>query len=787
MVFNFQFSSPVILEVAQRPKNLRGGVDIFEFWFLTFKFCSDYRLPTIDTGGAVDCRLLTIDYRHQWGIDRYANYKYIKIVRLSIVALSILVLMLSSCASPPAPYPPAAPDTTPPAAPDTAPPAAPDAGSPTAPSPTPPPGDLVSKVDPLEEWWLKPQSYTYQGDPEYMLDENYTVVWWGRGLTSPEKIRTEIKAEIARYHAVGIRYIVPISLFDIEDSSDLSVIKEVSAEMIEAAVLKLDGTPLVIIENFGGDPEASQYAYDINHPGWRQYVIEQVLAAVDAGADGISIDDVNGNRWWVGNGLGSFNPASEEGFRDYLKESYTIAGLREMGIDNIDSFDYSDFLISRGWTVDTIKLGEYPGHADFPLYADFFEFQARATAEFVNLIMKRAKEYALEQYGRPVMFTECCEYRDCAARYIRPYFDLMTAGAMYGKERSFQHTVAYKLGVAVNQAPLAAWLGDTEALFSHYDIPDLYSIYIAEGYASQAQLIGHPGRGNPGQYHEFIFGHPDIFDFTNWRSEARIALLYSLTTMAGEEFYSLTHTLFFNLGQLLTDSHYQYDVVFSHGDDLTAEQLEQYQVIILPQTYLLTAREKEALLTYAEHGGKLIYIGENSEKPSPFTGGEDLAGSITCNSEWIGIADLYCWNIQHRAKENLALAFPRFYRLPSEPPPDMDLTRIRAGFESFIDSHLNKRVTLGTVQDNIGLVLWRNKDRLNLHIVNYDLDYAAGLINEKKGLSLMIDAGLFPQPSSVTVISPDCPGSAGLPFNISDGFLSFTIPKLHVWSIVVIR
>lgn len=689
----------------------------------------------------------------------------------SIVALLTLVLILSSCTSADTPQPPTDPDVA----------------SPTTPSPTPSPEDLVSKVDPLEEWWLKSQSYTYQGDPQYMLDENYTVVWWGRGLTSPEKIRTEIKAEIERYHASGIRYIVPISLIDIEDGIDLSVIKEVSAEMMEATVHKLDGSSLVLIENFCGDPEATQYAYDINHPEWRQYIIEQALAAVDAGADGISIDDVSGNRQWVENGLGSFNPASEAGFRDYLKEKYSVAELNEMGINDINSFDYSVFLIERGWTVNTIRLDEYPGHANFPLYADFSDFQTKATAEFANLIMETAKEYAQEEYSRPVMFTECCGYRDCAARYIRPYFDILTGGAMYGKERSFQHMVAYKLGVAVNQAPMVAWIGDTEALFSHYDIPDLYSIYIAEGYANQAQLVGHPGRGNPSQYYEFIFSHPDTFDFANWRSEARIALLYSLTTMASEEFYSLTHSLFFNLGQLLTDNHYQHDIVFSHGDDLAVKQLEQYQVVILPQTYLLTTEEKAALLTYAEGGGSLIYIGETSEKPSPFTGGESQRGNVIYNSGWVGIADLYCQHIQYQTMQNLSLALPQFYQPLPEQPPNMDLVHTRADFESLIGNCLNKRVTFGATQDNIGLVLWRNQDKLNLHIVNYDLDYATGLINEKNGLSLMIDADLLPQPSKVTVISPDYPEDTELSFNISGGFLCFAVPELHAWDIIVIE
>ncbi|GAF95802.1 unnamed protein product, partial [marine sediment metagenome] len=301
------------------------------------------------------------------------------------------------------------------------------------------------------------------------------VIWWGGRITSPENIRTEIKEEIDRYHAMGIRYIVPISLVDIEDSIDLSVIKEVSSDMMEATVRKLDGTPLVLIENFGGDPEATQYAYDINHPRWLQYVIEQALAAVDAGADGISIDDVGGNRQWVENGLGSFNPVSEAGFRLYLKDKYSLAQLGELGIADIDSFDYSDYLIERGWTVDSLRLKDYPYRADFPLHDDFYDFQTKATAESISLIIKTAKQYAQEEYSRPLVFTECCEYRDCAAQHIKPYFDILTAGGMYGKQRSFQHMVAYKLGVAVNKSPIVAWLGDTEALFSHYDIPDLYA------------------------------------------------------------------------------------------------------------------------------------------------------------------------------------------------------------------------------------------------------------------------------------------------------------------------
>lgn len=691
-----------------------------------------------------------------------SGYKKIECVKCSIVTVLFLVLLLlfGSCS---------APGTEP-------------NGLDTEPDPEP-----SSEFDPQEEWWLKVQSYTYLTDIDQMLSENSSVVWWGNGLTSPEKIRTEIKDEIDDCHDKSIRYIVPISLFDIEDHTDLSVIKEVSAAMMQAAVLKLDGSPYVILYNFGGDPDATQYAYDINHPDWRQYIKEQALAAVDAGADGINIDDINGNRWWVENGWGSFNPSSEAGFRDYLKNKYSIAELSGIGIADIDSFDYSDFLAYYGWTVDSIRLEEYPYHAAFPLYDDFFDFQAKATAEFADLIMQTAKEYAQQQYGRKLMVTECCEYRDCTAKYIRPYFNALSAGALYGKERYWQHIAAYKLVVAVNSTPMIAWLGDTEALMSHYDIADLYSIYIAESYANKAQLVAFPGRGSPAEYNDFILSHSDIFDFADWESKSRIGLLYSLTTMAGEEFYSQTHSQFFNLGQLLNDSQYQYDVVFSHGDDLTVERLAQYDVVILPATYALASTEKEALLSYCQGGGRIIYIGETDVNPSPFSAEQGAQAGIIYEPDWVARLDLYGQHIQYQAMVNLSLALPQFYQPLEEQPPPMNQSQVIADFTALIDGNLSKRTIRLLSESKMGLVMWDNKGKLNLHIINYDLDYSAAQINEKSYLAIEVDAELVSAASTVTLVSPDYAEPSILPFSIEDGFISFTVPSLHVWGIIVIE
>lgn len=358
---------------------------------------------------------------------------------------------------------------------------------------------------------------------------------------------------------------------------------------------------------------------------------------------------------------------------------------------------------------------------------------------------------------------------------------------MYGKERSFQHIVSYKLGVAAGGAPMVGWLGDTEAMLSHYNIADLYSIYVAEGYANQSQLVGMPGRGQRAEYHDFIFDNPDIFDFGSWESEARVGLLYSLTTMADEDLYGRTHVLFFNIGQLLTDCHYQYDIVYSRGDDLTADRLAGYEVIILPQSHRFTATEEKALLDFVQSGGSLVYIGETSDRPLLFADEEDQPENITRTSEWVDISDTYCHHIQYQAMKNLNLALPRYYQAPVEQPPAMDLEQTRTDFRDLIDSHLDKRVTTGTLDDSTGVVLWRNGARLNVHIINYDFDYATGQIREKNGLSLMIDCNLLPGPARVTVLSADFPEAVEIPYEIVDGFIHVTVPALRVWGIIVME
>ncbi|MCK4696858.1 MAG: hypothetical protein KAT53_00980 [Dehalococcoidia bacterium] len=75
-------------------------------------------------------------------------------MKLSVVILLAFALILGSCVSP-------ATESTPAETPeyDLTP-------STSTPGPSTPTDEAELEIDPIEEWWLKPQSYTYKGDVE---------------------------------------------------------------------------------------------------------------------------------------------------------------------------------------------------------------------------------------------------------------------------------------------------------------------------------------------------------------------------------------------------------------------------------------------------------------------------------------------------------------------------------------------------------------------------------------------------------------------------------------------
>jgi hypothetical protein len=126
-----------------------------------------------------------------------------------------------------------------------------------------------------------------------------------------------------------------------------------------------------------------------NHPDWRASYIAHASAALSAGADSLQMDDPTLNlaatRWG-----GCFCDSCIAGFRSYLQEKFSGSELAELGIEEIDRFNYREHLIARG-----APSGDALANWDSdPLRKHFIEFQSQSVEAFYADMRKRIDHLA---------------------------------------------------------------------------------------------------------------------------------------------------------------------------------------------------------------------------------------------------------------------------------------------------------------------------------------------------------------------------------------------------------
>ena len=123
---------------------------------------------------------------------------------------------------------------------------------------------------------------------------------------------------------------------------------------------------------------------DRNNPVWREYLKAIIRIQIDAGVDGVQLDEAELPLGSLQYG-GCFCRDCMVGFRDYL----AVHSIEPDGVD-LATFHYGDWLLERGFDFKS-RLDETP------LYAEYYRYQLGAIrAHFAELA-----DYARE-YGRSV-------------------------------------------------------------------------------------------------------------------------------------------------------------------------------------------------------------------------------------------------------------------------------------------------------------------------------------------------------------------------------------------------
>ncbi len=382
-------------------------------------------------------------------------------------------------------------------------------------------------------------------------------------------------------------------------------------------------------------PDREHYCYlmDRNNPVWREYLKAVIRIQVDAGVDGVQLDEAETPITAFQYG-GCFCKECMKGFRAYLQALSPEARPKDLAGEDLTVFHYGEWLLDRGYDFKTNREAT-------PLFWEYHAFQRAAIARYFGELADYAREYARSQ-GREVLvsgnffnlfdhyyplepkvdliITEMrnTTYRQPAwYRYVagfagdkpvvvveNPYgsvvpelIDKLKVGQGYDQFRMSLYEAA-AMGANMS-APYGSWMGSViqDSFYAPHDLVVEIQSFLAE--------------------HEHLYSR---------RTFSEVGVVYSVGSnqqMVARRDVFADNRLnvsegeavpFWQVCEELSASHQSYDVIFFpdgelREDSLRAADLARYGTLILPDCRFLTPFQAVVLFTYLEDGGNLLISG----------------------------------------------------------------------------------------------------------------------------------------------------------------------------------
>jgi hypothetical protein len=192
-------------------------------------------------------------------------------------------------------------------------------------------------------------------------------------------------------HAQGVRLFAASVGF----RTEFAAMIDFAPDFLEAASRNVGGETFIVPwlwdHKHKGQPA---WWFCTNSPLYRRYLESRLERMMKAPLDGLHIDDYSGTAGAVSWLSACFCRNCLAGFREYLSKSVAKEKLDAVGIKDLATFDYRQFLLERG-----VKPKEYNARrSGLPLAAEFYDYQVKANNAYVAEYRRRAE--ALR--GRPL-------------------------------------------------------------------------------------------------------------------------------------------------------------------------------------------------------------------------------------------------------------------------------------------------------------------------------------------------------------------------------------------------
>ena len=398
-----------------------------------------------------------------------------------------------------------------------------------------------------------------------------------------------------------------------------------------------------------------------NNPVWREYLKKIMEIQIDAGVPGIQLDECELPMTAISSG-GCFCKSCMKQFTAWLKERKAAGKLGPEWADiDLETFHYGEYLKARNCT--------YPEGA--PFYRDYWEFQIRQVRKYFSELADHARKYALDRYGRKLEISGNFYNMQPAYYPIENKVDIIITEmehTLFRQPYYYRYCAGFACGkpVIIAENPYGGIIPRLLKMLDKGRGYDLYRIFLLEAavYGCNMSVPYGGWMGNTikdsfwapraltAGIQDFLAAHEDCFP----REKSRgAAVLYSygsyywrdsnkgsgangmqdaygtLLDATASEWLDpdLKPVPFWDIIRAMSDINAQYDVLMLpdgdlRTDDFTADALNGYPLVIVPDCFTLTENQQEILAAYARSNGKVLVAGRLAEG-SPLT--EELQGT----------------------------------------------------------------------------------------------------------------------------------------------------------------
>src|SRR4051794_38545836 len=389
------------------------------------------------------------------------------------------------------------------------------------------------------------------------------------------------------------------------------------------------------------DRDHQCYYMDRNNPVWREYLKAVIRIQVDAGVDGIQLDEAELPMGAFQYGA-CFCKDCMKGFRSYLQER--TATQLDPALEGVDlaTFHYGDWLLERGHDFKSDRESA-------PLFGDYYAFQCRSIKTYFAELADYARSYA-RSAGREIIVSG--NFFNLEPMYLALVDDVDLVitemrNTTYRQPEWYRYVAAFAgdKDVVVVENPYGGVVPELIGLLAEGKGHDLFRLSLLEAAALGVNMSVPYGSWMGSviedafyaphdlatQIQGFLADHDELFCR---RTANEVGVVFNVASTReliakadkGDNLVNATDVSvvvpYRVVTETLSRASVPFDVVI-HRDGVTAEdratadELASYAVVVLPDCHEVTDVQVKALEDYLAGGGTVVVTGRFADNLEP--------------------------------------------------------------------------------------------------------------------------------------------------------------------------